>query len=126
MQLPPTSKMPLMSIYGRRLLTPLLALYPAHLISVAVIYLSAVVCTPQVALPIDPAPWWELFDVSSEEEIWAVCGVLLDVYNRWAGDLDWLAGGASSLVHGTVWRRAAELRLPATKEEVRQIIVEQQ
>lgn len=136
------------------LLTPVLSIYPPHTISVTCVYLACLFARTQVALPRSPAPWFELFDVSSEEEIWEVSRVLLDLYRHWTGDLGWVFleekegedGHGGHGGHGggqlqqprphhlgpplgqrrtrTVWRRAAELRLPVTKEEVRSLLKE--
>lgn len=117
------------------LLTPLLAIYPSHLISVSVIYLSVHISTPHVNLPLSPAPWWELFDVESEVDIWNVCRMILDLYKHWTGDLHWLIDkeesdkmrlATTSTTRKTVWRRVAEMRLPTTKEEMRRWLQHQQ
>jgi len=119
------------------LLTPVLTIYPPHLISVTCVYLACLLAHPQVALPRIPAPWFELFDVNSEEEIWEVSRTLLDLYKHWVGDVEWLreaddvsgafadgrqVGGAQLVQRTTIWRRAAELKLPMTKEEVRSLL----
>lgn len=73
----------------------------------------------------DPAPWWELFDVELEEDIWSVCCTLLDLYKRWCGDTRWLVAGTEGFNMGKrrdVWRRAAELDLPVTKDEMRKAL----
>lgn len=114
------------SLANDALLTPLLVIYPPHVISVSCIYLALLVSSPPVALPMDPAPWWTLFDVPSEEQIHEVCRTLLNVYRDWSGGTDWLGDGTKGGVKGdgvkTVWRRAAEKKLPMTKEEVRRLI----
>ncbi|KAK9895710.1 cyclin-like protein [Cystobasidium minutum MCA 4210] len=114
------------------LLTPLLATHPPHLISVACVYLAVLVSRPQVVLPMEPAPWFTLFDVATEEEIWQACKVLLEVYQTWSGSTDWLVESETSAADGainkplverlSIWRRAAQLDLPLTKAEVRAIV----
>jgi hypothetical protein len=116
------------------LLTPLLATHPPHLISVACVYLAVLVSTPQVVLPMEPAPWFVLFDVASEEDIWQACRVLLEVYTRWTGSTEWLleptAGDVAPDLEKplarrlSIWRRATQLDLPLTKAEVRAIVDE--
>jgi len=94
------------------------------------VYLACLFASPQVALPYTPAPWFELFDVESEEEICEVSRLLLELYRRWVGDIEWLrdgsgsggGGGTASLPRASVWRRAAELKLPLTREEVRSLL----
>lgn len=82
----------------------------------------------------EPAPWFTLFDVASEEDIWQACRVLLDLYCTWTGSTEWLLesqspdGSAAPLDHESlvkrisIWRRAAQLDLPLTKAEVRAIV----
>lgn len=80
----------------------------------------------------EPAPWFVLFDVSSEEEIWQACKVLLDLYRTWTGSTDWLLEESAEQTADasvkpvvdriTIWRKAAELDLPLTKSEVRAIV----
>lgn len=107
-----------------RLLTPLLVLHPPHYIAVSAIYLACLTAVPQVALPMEPAPWWELFDVPSEEAIHEILQPLLELYSRWTGGTQWLAQGSEMSMAGksTVWRKAAELELPLAKEDVRRLL----
>lgn len=116
------------------LLTPLLSTHPPHLISVACVYLAVLTSSPKVALPMEPAPWFTLFDVASEEDIWQACKILLDLYRIWTGGTEWLLhsnqedNDETAPVHGgsldriTIWKRAAQLDLPLTKAEVRSIV----
>jgi len=106
-------------------------IYPAHYISVCAIYLATLLSSsPKVVLPTSPDPWWVLFDVESEEEIWTVCRVLLDLYRRWTGGTDWLVLDkeiikeelGNGLLKKNIWRRAAELNLPITKDQVRKML----
>ena len=114
------------------LLTPLLAIYPPHHISVTAIYLSCLLASPQIALP---GPWWELFDVPDEDDIHEIARTLLQMYERWVGDTAFLrpenseeqstqagspfAGTSHLRQRRTVWQHAAEFDLPITKEQVR-------
>lgn len=114
--------------YIRSLLTPLLVLYPPQYIAVSAIYLACLTCNPQVALPLTPAPWWELFDVPTEEAVHDVLQMLLDMYTRWAGETDWVDRkelGRSLSDRQTVWKRAAHLKLPLAKEDVRRLLAKQ-
>lgn len=97
-------------------------LYPPHYIAVSAIYLACLTSSPQVALPLDPAPWWELFDVPSEEAIHDVLRMLLDMYARWTGDTAWIGqqGKEGMSERQSIWKKAAQLNLPLTKESVRQ------
>lgn len=116
------------------LLTPLLAIHPAHVISVACLYLACLTASPQVVLPTDPAPWWELFDIDDEEDIWTICRCLLDLYRRWTGDDDiaWICQIFPQEGNGmladepvrrrSIWRQAAMLRLPIMKSDVRDFL----
>ena len=114
------------------LLTPLLATYPPHYISVTAIYLSCLLASPQITLP---GPWWELFDVPDEDDVHEIARTLLQMYEHWVGDTVFLTqkdndgqspqdsgaqtGRSHVLQRRTVWHRAAELDLPITKEQVR-------
>jgi len=80
----------------------------------------------------EPAPWFTLFDVATEEDIWQACKVLLDLYRIWTGSTEWLleyqAQNGETADHKpftqrlSIWRRAAQLDLPLTKAEVRAIV----
>jgi len=100
------------------LLTTALALYPPTHIAAAAIYLACLPPPssdqnnqPVMVLPMRPRPWWELFDVASEKEMWAVSSLLLAVVDRW-GDGD----------DQTVWRKAAQLDLPLTKAAMKELL----
>lgn len=123
----------MLSFVFNSLLTPLLATHPPHLISVACVYLAVLTCSPKVALPMQPAPWFTLFDVASEEDIWQACKVLLELYRVWTGSTSWLldssdadtgevAGQERAIHRLSIWKRAAQLDLPLTKAEVRSIV----
>jgi hypothetical protein len=71
----------------------------------------------------DPAPWWELFDVPTEEAIHDVLKTLLDMYLRWTGDTQWLREQTGSMQdRQTIWKTAAQLSLPISKEDVRWLL----
>jgi hypothetical protein len=80
----------------------------------------------------EPAPWFTLFDVATEEDIWQACRVLLDLYLTWTGSTEWLLdtqtgnGETENYKRLTerlsIWRKAAQLDLPLTKAEVRAIV----
>lgn len=80
----------------------------------------------------EPAPWFVLFDVASEEDIWQACRVLLDLYRTWTGSTEWLLEAGTQVAKGvsdkplvertSIWRKAAHLDLPLTKAEVRAIV----
>lgn len=81
----------------------------------------------------EPAPWFTLFDVASEDDIWQACKVLLELYRVWTGSTEWLlqssetdngevAGQQGSIDRLSIWKRAAQLDLPLTKAEVRAIV----
>ena len=87
----------------------------------------------------DPAPWFALFDVDDEEELWAVCRQLLELYQRWTDskNLSWLyeeesstsgsgieTQNASLRSRPSIWRTVARAHLPLTKDEVRRLLDE--
>lgn len=113
------------------LLTPLLATHPPHLISVACVYLAVLTTLPRVVLPMEPAPWFTLFDVATEEDIWQACKVLLDLYLTWTGSTEWLLDTQNGETvqqqqrfteRLSIWTKAGHLDLPLTKAEVRAIV----
>lgn len=58
------------------------ALYPETTLALTSIYLSTRLAVPPISLPLDPVPWWELFD-AKEEEIVNVAKMLAEVYQDW-------------------------------------------
>lgn len=104
-----------------RLLTPLLAMYPSTYIAVAAIYLATTLPPVSFALPLEPRPWWNLFDVASEPELWSICTPLLEVYDSWGDGAASLTREDALTIEGgpSIWRRAAEKSLPLTKTAVR-------
>ncbi|KAI5478129.1 cyclin L1 [Pseudohyphozyma bogoriensis] len=99
--------------------TPYPALYPPTLLATVAIYLSTRLCTPPIALPLSPVPWWELFD-ATEDDILDVSKGLLSLYKGWGGGLE--PGKASEKVGESVWRRAKGL--PVDKGGVRRLIIQ--
>lgn len=95
-----------------RLLTPLLAQHPPEAIAVSAIYYACLTATPQIALPLQPKPWWELFDVESEDVIWEVCRTVLQLYKDW--------GIGADRNKEAIWRSAAKKTLPVTKAALRE------
>ncbi|EPQ25858.1 uncharacterized protein PFL1_06533 [Pseudozyma flocculosa PF-1] len=60
--------------------TPVYCLLPPHVLACSVIYLTAQTAEPPFALPLEPMPWWELFDVQ-HGEIEVVCCHILRLYH---------------------------------------------
>ncbi|GAA6035548.1 hypothetical protein JCM8097_000310 [Rhodosporidiobolus ruineniae] len=109
--------------------TPAPALYPQSTLALSAIYLAVRLSSSSpspVALPLEPAPWWTLFD-TTEAEILDVCGMLLRLYKDWGSDPAQIGreegkGQAGQGVRKeSVWRRAA--RIPVTKSGVREVLV---
>ncbi|GAA95264.1 uncharacterized protein L969DRAFT_92476 [Mixia osmundae IAM 14324] len=96
------------------LLTPLLATHPPGDVAAAAIYYACAMITPAVSLPLKPRPWWELFDVSSEETLVHITETVLDLYDRWA-----LTSPDTDQSAVTIWEQAAARKLPTTKSQVR-------
>lgn len=44
-----------------------MCIFGPHIVACAAIALAAEMCEPQVQLPLEPAPWWLLFDASEPE-----------------------------------------------------------
>ncbi|SPO26370.1 uncharacterized protein UTRI_03959 [Ustilago trichophora] len=55
------------SFLNDALQTPVLCIFGPHIVACAAIALAAEMCVPQVNLPLEPAPWWLLFDASEPE-----------------------------------------------------------
>ncbi|GAA6009487.1 hypothetical protein JCM10207_003799 [Rhodosporidiobolus poonsookiae] len=113
------------------LLTPAPALYPQSTLAIAAIYLGTRLASPPVALPLDPAPWWTLFD-ATEDDILDVTTMLLRLYKDWGSDpVGASDAGEKSEGNGlqlgggkeNVWRRAK--RIPVTKSGVRELLAAQ-
>lgn len=69
-----------------RLQTPLPALFPPHVLSLASIYfLSLLPSSPLPPLPQTPHPWIYLFEATSLEEIRIVCSWLKMLYDQQDG-----------------------------------------
>ncbi|BGP21000.1 hypothetical protein JCM10213_003235 [Rhodosporidiobolus nylandii] len=106
--------------------TPAPALYPQSTLALSAIYLATRLSTPPIALPLDPAPWWTLFD-ASEDDILDVTSMLLQLYKDWGSDPR-EAGKAEGEREGSgiggrkesVWRRARSI--PVTKSGVRELL----
>jgi hypothetical protein len=84
-------------------------------IAVGAIYLAALLSlstSDPVVLPLEPRPWWELFQVSSEADLLEICASLLRMYDRW--------GGLEQKSATPVWQVAAERNLPLTKSDLRE------
>lgn len=64
--------------------TPLFCLFPPHAIACAAIYLATATSEPPIALPLNPAPWFQLFDVE-EEELRVMCAHILYLYDEKEG-----------------------------------------
>ncbi|KAM0787176.1 hypothetical protein ACM66B_006424 [Microbotryomycetes sp. NB124-2] len=97
--------------------TPAPALYPQSTLAVASIYLAVRVSTEPIALPLEPVPWWTLFD-APEADVLQVCTTLLSLYRDWGADRAWLRPRTpADAVPKSVWVRASEL--PLDKQGVR-------
>lgn len=83
--------------------TPIPALYPQSTMATACIYLVS--RKAQVALPLEPTPWWQLFDCT-ETELHDIIELLLQLYRDWQGE--------------PVWTRFA--KLPRSKARVRELL----
>lgn len=109
--------------------TPAPALYPQSTLSLAAIYLSTRLASPPVALPLEPVPWWELFD-ATERDLVDVSTMLGDMYEDWgvrfplAPRVEPGSSGESTdrpdRFVESVWKRAADL--PITKRGVRDLL----
>lgn len=123
--------------FCRRLLTSLPALETPGALACAAIYLAALeTCQPveaakavppmdpaldqgePVVLPVQPRPWWELFGVRSQSQIWRIVCAMLDFYQLWYGGAS--IGTDAAEPRPTIWARAARLRLPLTKTALRE------
>ncbi|GAC75238.1 cyclin L [Moesziomyces antarcticus T-34] len=69
------------SFLNDALQTPVLCLFGPHVVACAAIALAADLCVPRVKLPVDPAPWWLVFD-ASEPEIRIACSHVLWRYHH--------------------------------------------
>ncbi|KAK4047794.1 hypothetical protein OIV83_005136 [Microbotryomycetes sp. JL201] len=97
------------------------ALFPQSTLAVAAIYLAARMSSHPLALPLEPVPWWTLFD-AHEADVLQICASLLSLYRDWGADRAWSpTEQASSSVSILVWKRAADL--PLDKQVVRDRIV---
>ena len=67
-------------------------MYPQSLLALSSIYLTTRTCTPPIALPLKPVPWWTLFD-ATESEILICCETLLELYHDWSGEQVWKRAG---------------------------------
>ncbi|GAA5879621.1 hypothetical protein JCM8547_003550 [Rhodosporidiobolus lusitaniae] len=108
--------------------TPAPALYPQSTLALAAIYLSTRLSSPPIALPLEPARWWTLFN-ATEEDLVDISTMLLSLYCHWGSSLDGVEKGEkeegerNGFLGGrkvTVWRRAK--RLPTTKSAVREAL----
>jgi len=108
--------------FCRRLQTPSPALYPQSTLALSAIYLSCRLASPPIALPLEPAPWWTLFD-ATEDDILDVTSMLLRLYKDWGsspvGEMADSTNG-SMLRKENVWRRAK--RIPTTKSGVKEAL----
>ncbi|KAH8926874.1 cyclin-like protein [Atractiella rhizophila] len=90
----PTIPQDAWSLLNDSLLTPLPALHPPTLLAATAIYLASRMADPPVPLPLNPRPWWELFDVESEGEMEEVGRTILEVRKRGEAEGDvwtWMA-----------------------------------
>lgn len=72
-------------LFVHSLQTPVYALFAPHVLAAASIYLVMHTMKPQPAvLPLEPKPWWELFDVT-REELRIVCAHVLRLYDAHSG-----------------------------------------
>lgn len=104
-------------------MTPIYAIYPPTSVATAAIYLAClytVDSSAPVALPLEPRPWWELFGVTSEEQIWQICRHLLDLYKQWDPSLLPSQAGTDGATHCTLWQRIADENVPITKSALRE------
>jgi hypothetical protein len=76
----------LLTLYLRSLQTPVYVLFPTHVLAAASIYLIYVTLDDFPALPLEPSPWWELFDVT-REELRVVCSHIMRLYDTDQGGL---------------------------------------
>ncbi|GAA6061548.1 hypothetical protein JCM10212_002755 [Sporobolomyces blumeae] len=84
------------------------ALYPQSTLALASIYLSTRVVSPSVSLPVDPVPWWDLFD-ATQGELDDVVEELAKVYRDW--------GSSRSFGIRRVGERKVETKTRALEEE---------
>lgn len=73
------------AILNDSLQTTVYCLFPPHVIAVSAIYLTSTFITSSPPLPLQPKPWWELFDVS-REEVRIVCSHIMRLYNDDPGE----------------------------------------
>ncbi|CDR88401.1 uncharacterized protein SPSC_04228 [Sporisorium scitamineum] len=55
------------SFLNDALQTPVLCIFGPHIVACAAIVLATEMCEPVMQLPLEPAPWWLLFDASEPE-----------------------------------------------------------
>lgn len=73
------------AILNDSLQTTIFCLFPPHVIAASIIYFTATYMNSSPPLPLEPKPWWELFDVS-REEIRIVCSHIMRLYNDDPGE----------------------------------------
>ncbi|CAD6908701.1 unnamed protein product [Tilletia controversa] len=62
--------------------TSLYCQFPPHILACAAIYLTALTNRPEpLALPMQPRPWWVLFDVEEEDDLRIISTALLRLYD---------------------------------------------
>ena len=87
--------------------TPVYVLFPTHVLAAASIYLIHVSLDDFPPLPMQPKPWWELFDVT-REELRVVCSHIMRLYSTDPGGLaarvreEW--GGMSDFIEKSAVR----------------------
>ncbi|SJX63427.1 uncharacterized protein SRS1_11089 [Sporisorium reilianum f. sp. reilianum] len=55
------------SFLNDALQTPVLCIFGPHIVACAAVVLATQMCEPVVRLPLEPVPWWVLFDASEPE-----------------------------------------------------------